>query len=605
MTTERRIGVYVCHDADGARPGSDPDALLAYAASLPGVRLARAMGAPIAAGELARQIKQERLDTLVIVGESPGFFKDAFARALRQAGGDPERVRLAPFGEHDGAAGQAALESARAALACAVHGVPLALAAEPPPAGATPATLVIGAGIAGIQASLEIADAGYRVHLVERRATIGGHMAMFDKTFPTLDCAACILTPKMVAVGKHPNIDLMVLSEVQHVSGGPGAYRVRVLRRATRVDATACIACNECARFCPVTVPSEFDVGIASRKAIYISFPQAVPNAYAIDPDACTWVQSGGKKCGACAKKCSKEAVHLDARDEVVELEVGNIIVATGYRTFDARRLERYGYGRYPDVLSALEFERLSNASGPTAGKIVRRSRRLNKRTKAEEWVFDPEGVKPRSVAIIHCVGSRDLNHNRYCSRVCCMYSLKFAHLVREKLPEAECHEYYIDVRAYGKGYEEFLERVREEGVHLVRGRSTEVVERDGRMVVRGEDLLAGRLVEKPVDMVLLSVGLQASDGTEELAGILGVGRVADGWFEELDPDTEPSSTAKGGIFVAGACQGPKDIPDTVTQASGAAARALRSILSGRTQRSRSDVTLQDLERSAAALSRD
>jgi heterodisulfide reductase subunit A2 len=603
MIAPERIGVYLCRRADGPRDALDLQALASFAAQLPGVRLARVVSAPgdLDPSPLAEQLSLERLDAVVVAGESPGFFKGAFARALAQAGGDPERIRLASFREH-GAVGDGALERAKAVVACAVHGVPFGLAAEPPRSEVNPATLVIGAGIAGIQASLEIADAGHPVHLVERGATIGGHMAMFDKTFPTLDCAACILTPKMVAVGKHPRIDLMILSEVLEVSGAPGAYRVKVLRHATRVDASACVACNDCTQFCPVTVPNEFDVGIATRKAIYIPFPQAVPNAYVVDPVACTWVQSGGKKCGACAKKCSKEAVHLDARDEVVELEVGNIIVATGYQPFDARRIPRYGYARHPNVLTALEFERLSNASGPTGGKIVLKTKKLDKRTKTERWTFEADGPAPRSVAVIHCVGSRDRNHNAWCSRVCCMYSLKFAHLVREKLPSARCSEYYIDLRAYGKGYEEFLERVEEEDVHVVRGRSAEVVERDGQLYVRGEDVRAGRLIENPVDMVLLAVGLQPSDATAELAGKLGIRRDADGWLEELSSTMDPNSTERGGIFVAGVCQGPKDIPDTVAQASAAAGRVLRTILSGAIPRGRSELALAEIDVRARAL---
>ncbi len=607
MSQERRIGVYLCARGEWAGGPPDLEAIGAYARRLPGVRSARVVPAkePLDPDALAVELRQERLDEIVVAGESPGFFKPAFARALAQAGGDPGSVRLASFREHgvtDGAATERALDRAKAVVACAVRGVPFGLAAEPPTAPVTADTLVIGAGVAGIQASLEIADAGHKVHLVERRPTIGGHMAMFDKTFPTLDCAACILTPKMVAVGKHPNIDLMVLSEVQQVSGGPGAYRVKVLKHATRVDASACVACNDCAQFCPVSVPSEWDQGIATRKAIYIPFPQAVPNAYVVDPEACTWVQSGGKKCGACLKKCAKEAVHLDAKDEVVELTVGNIVVATGYKPFDPEPMGRYGYRRYPNVLTALEFERLTNASGPTGGKIVLRTKKQNKKTKADEWVFDAEGPKPRAVAIIHCVGSRDRNHNAYCSRVCCMYSLKFAHLVKEKLPGSEVHEYFIDVRAYGKGYEEFLERIGEEGVHLVRGRSAEVVERAGQLLVRGEDVVADRLVETPVDMVLLAVGLQPSKGADGIAEMLGIGRVRDGWFAESNYNTDPSATERGGVFVAGVCQGPKDIPDTVAQASGVAGRVLRTILSGTTPCSRSEVGLDEIERRAAAL---
>jgi heterodisulfide reductase subunit A2 len=607
MCARRRIGVYLCRADESARTLEELNAVASYAIQLPGVGAVRVVAAmkALTPDVVAQQLREERLTEVVVAGDSPGFLKGAFARALADAGRDPAQLRLASFREHgaaDGPGSPLALERAKAVVACAVHDVPFALAAEPRTTKVNPATLVIGAGVAGIQASLEIAEAGHKVHLLERRATIGGHMAMFDKTFPTLDCAACILTPKMVAVGKHPNIDLMILSEVQEVSGGPGAYRVKVLRRATRVDASACVACNDCAQFCPVTVPSEWDQGIATRKAIYIPFPQAVPNAYLVDPEACTWVQSAGKKCGACVRKCSKEAVHLDAKDEEIELEVGSIVVATGYRTFDPRRIGRYGYGTSPNVLTALEFERLTNASGPTGGKIVLRTKKLNKRTKVEEWVFEPDGPKPASVAIIHCVGSRDRNHNPYCSRVCCMYSLKFAHLVKEKLHEAECHEYYIDMRAYGKGYEEFFERVREEGVHVVRGRSAEVVERDGRLLVRGEDVLAGELVENPVDMVVLAVGLQPSDGTEALAAMLGVERSQHGWFGEASYNGDPSATERGGIFVAGVCQGPKDIPDTVAQASAAAAKVLRGIVSGKMARSRRELRLEDVEAAARAL---
>ena len=438
---------------------------------------------------------------------------------------------------------------------------------------------MIGGGIAGIQAALEIAESGNKVYLVERTGTVGGRMAMFDKTFPTLDCAACILTPKMVAVGQSKNIEILVLSEVQEVTGSVGDFKVKVFKKAAYVDASACVACGDCAQFCPMTASSEFDMGIANRKGIFIPFPQAVPNTYMINPETCNWHQSGGKKCGVCVKKCSKGAIHLDAKDEVLELKVGNIIVATGYDTLDPKRVDRYGYGKYPNILTSLEFERLTNASGPTGGKIAMKVQRTNKKTKAEEWVFEPDGPKPKAVAIIHCVGSRDQNYNKYCSRVCCMYSLKFAHLVREKVPDAKCYEFYIDMRAFGKGYEEFHERIREEGVHLLRGRSNSIVERDGQMYVHGEDIASNRLIDVPVDMVVLSVGLQPSKGADELAGKLNIPRDNDGWFRELNYNAEPNSTGRDGIYLAGVCQGPKDIPDTVAQASAAAAYVLGSIV--------------------------
>ncbi len=601
MSSESRIGVYLCYPAATAQGPLDLQAAAKYAAGLPGVVAVQVM--PVARRldpeALAAEIRQAGLTAVVVAGESPGFYKPAFARALCEAGGDAEQVRLASFREN---ATGGSLDRAKAVIACAVYGVPFTVAAEPQSTPVNPETLVIGGGIAGIQAALEIAEAGFKVYLLERTGTIGGHMAMFDKTFPTLDCAACILTPKMVAVGQHPNIELLMLSEVTGVAGRPGAYEVKVVKHASRVDASTCVACGDCAQWCPISVASEFDVGIATRKAIYIPFPQAVPNTYMVDPAACTWVQSGGKKCGVCVKKCSKDAVHLDAKDEEVELKVGNIVVATGYDVLDVSRLERYGYGTYPNVLAALEFERLSNASGPTGGKIVQKTKKLNKRTKQEEWVFASDGPKPKAVAIIHCVGSRDRNHNPFCSRVCCMYSLKFAHLVKEKLPDADVYEYYIDMRAFGKGYEDFFERIKEEGVSVVRGRSAKVVEREGQMYVRSEEIVSGHLTERPVDMVLLAAGLIPADGTTELAKMLRISQVSDGWFDELNYNSEPNMTEQGGVFVAGVCQGPKDIPDTVAQASAAAAKVLRAIVSGKGQQGRADVSLVEIEKNARAL---
>ncbi len=311
------------------------------------------------------------------------------------AGGDPREVRLASFRAFGASRGMGTAR-AKGVLACAVLGVPYPLAAVPDTTAVHPATLIVGGGVAGIQAALEIADAGKQVYLVERTGTIGGHMAMFDKTFPTLDCAACILTPKMVAVGQHEFIDLMTYAEVEDVSGSPGDYKVKVRKKARRVDVDACVACHACMEVCPVRVPSEFDNGIAERKAVYMPFPQAVPNAYLIDEQSCTYVQSDGAKCGVCAKKCPKECIDLDQADETVELQVGNIVLATGYDIYDATKIERYGYGTYPNVLTALEFERLTNASGPTGGKIVCKTKRFNKRKKADEWVFDAdEGKRP------------------------------------------------------------------------------------------------------------------------------------------------------------------------------------------------------------------
>jgi len=599
MVKESRTGVYICQAGTAAADSVDLQAVAKYAEKLPGVVLVNVIGNnpnldPVSLGE---QIRKERLDRIIVVADFFGYYKPAFVRGLALAGGDPENVVLASF-VGNGAGAQGSTERAKAVVNCAVHGVPFGLAATPKDKTVHPDTLVIGGGVGGIQVSLEIAGAGKKVYLVEKFGTIGGKMAMFDKTFPTLDCAACILTPKMVSVGQDKNITLWTYSEVEGVSGSPGNYKVTVRKHARRVDEVACVACNACAEICPTVVPSEFDAGISTRKAIYIPFPQAVPNSFLVDEKSCLWVTSGGKKCGACVKKCAKEAIHLDAQDEVVEITVGNIIVATGYQVFDASRIERYGYGRLPNVITALEYERLTNASGPTGGNIVMKALKHNKRKKVDEWVFAPENPKPKNVAIIHCIGSRDHNYNKYCSRVCCMYSLKFAHLVREKLPDANCYEFYIDMRAYGKNYEEFLERIHEEGVHLVRGRTAKIEEGDGQIRLKGEDILSDKVLDFPVDLVILSVGLEPVADSGKLAGLLGIARDEDGWYAEKDYNADPTGTERGGIYVAGVCQGPKDIPDTVAQASEVAARVLKSIISGHIEDSRNALSLADIEAS-------
>jgi heterodisulfide reductase subunit A len=596
-----RVGVYLGQVLDSR--GIDLDAVAAYAWNLPHVELVRVLGFRPALDwhALRDEIRAARLDRVVLAGDSPGYFKPAFTTAMAGAAADPAEVRLASFREH-GAAVHERTARAKGVVACAVHGVPFPLVAVPETRAVNPATLVVGAGIAGIQAALEIADAGKPVYLVERSPTIGGHMAQFDKTFPTLDCAACILTPKMVAVGDHECIRLWTNAEVSHVTGRPGEYHVTVHQRARRVDVDACVACNACSDVCPIAVWSDFDCSLTHRKAIYIPFPQAVPNAYMVDPEACTWVTSGGTKCGACLKKCPKECIHLDEQDCDVDLDVGSIVLATGYDLFDARRVERYGYGRMPNVLTSLEFERMTNASGPTGGRIVLKTKKRNKRTKVDEWVIEPSGPAPTSVAIIHCVGSRDAKYNPYCSRVCCMYSLKFAHLVHEKLPDAACHEFYIDMRAFGKGYEEFMERIKAEGTRVVRGRTAQVVAQDGRLLVRGEDILQDQLVEIPVDMVILAVGVVPSAGTIDLARLLGVPLDADGWFSELNYNGDPTRTERGGVYVAGMCQAPKDIPDTVAQASAVAAGVLHGIASGHGSVDVSALSLSEIEARALDL---
>ncbi|MBN1199333.1 MAG: CoB--CoM heterodisulfide reductase iron-sulfur subunit A family protein [Bacteroidales bacterium] len=593
-----RIGVYLCQV--DVEKNLNLDAIAKYSSNLPGVEVVRSLGVKpkLKPLELCKELKKDRIQRVIIAGDMPGYYKPVFTKALAMAGYNPHEVRLASFREH-GAMTHDSNDRAKAIVACATLGVPFALAAVPKETPVNHATLIIGGGIAGIQAALEIADAGKQVYLVERTGTIGGHMAMFDKTFPTLDCAACILTPRMVSVSQHDMINLMTRSEIDSVTGIPGAYRVKIRKRARYVDIEACVACDICSGVCPVKVPSEFDAGLSMRKAIFIPFPQAVPNAYLIDPESCTYIQSNGEKCGVCAKKCPKECIDLHEQDAFIEVDVGNIILATGYDVLDAKKLEQYGYGIFPNVLTALEFERMTNASGSTGGKIVTKTKVQNKKTKEDEWVLLPDGTPPKSVAIIHCVGSRNKKYNAYCSRVCCMYSLKFAHLVREKVPDVVCYEFYIDMRAFGKGYEEFAERIKSEGTFVVRGRSATVEMRGDQMIVNGEDIIHDKVLEFPVDMVVLAVGLIPAQGTHELSNILGLTRDADGWFSELDYNGNPTDTERGGIFVAGMCQAPKDIPDTVAQASAVAAGVLRTITSGKGIGHLSSLTLSEIEQRA------
>ena len=367
----------------------------------------------------------------------------------------------------------------------------------------------------------------------------------------------------MVSVGQHENIEILSHSEVEEVGGHVGNFSVKVRKRARLVNEDLCTGCGLCQEKCPAKkIPSEFDDGLGTRTAIYMPFAQAIPRVPVIDRDNCRYFQSG--KCGVCAKLCPRGAVDFEQEDQIVELQVGTILVTTGFDLFDCSRISQYGYGRWENVLSSLQLERLVDASGPTRGRIVTK-----------------DGQEPKGVAIVHCVGSRDKNYNRHCSRICCMYSLKLAHLVKDGT-DAEVYEFYIDMRTGGKGYEEFYERLQEEGVIFVRGRPAEVVPHEGRLLVKAEDANLGRLVQIPVDMVVLSAGLEPRRDAADVAHVFGLSRSADGFFLEKHPKLGPVETASNGVFIAGACQSPKDIPDTVAQAGAAAAGAMAMMDKGR-----------------------
>lgn len=571
-----RVGVYVCHCGSNIAGMVDVEEVARWAgANLKDVVVARDykfMCSSLGQAMIEEDIKKEGLTRVVVAACSPHLHEKTFRRACENAGLNPYLCQMTNIREHVSWVSRdraKATEKAKALVAAAVERVKRQEPLEPFFVKVNPATLVIGGGIAGLQATLELADAGYPVYLVERSPSIGGHMAQFDKTFPTLDCSACILTPKMSEVGQHPNVTLLTYSEVEEVSGSVGHFKVKVRKKARYVEEDKCTGCGICVEKCPRKVVDEdFEAGLGYRKAIYTPFPQAVPRIPVIDVHSCIYFER--QKCRACEKLCPTGAIKFDQQDEVLELEVGNIIVATGWKMFDCRRIPQYGYGRLANVFTALEFERMCNAAGPTGGKIVLRDGK----------------TEPQSVAIIHCVGSRDSNHNEYCSGICCMAALKFGHLVLEKT-KAEVYSFYIDMRTNQKGYEEFYHRLLEEGMHFVRGKVAEVTdaarrpEEAGKLIIQVEDTLMGKQRRIPVDMVILMGALEPQADAKELGLKLGISCSMAGWYTERHPKLDPVATMTDGIFVAGACQGPKDIPASVAQGAAAAARVMAMITKG------------------------
>jgi heterodisulfide reductase subunit A len=420
--------------------------------------------------------------------------------------------------------------------------------------------LIIGAGIAGMQAALDIAGAGYEVLLVERLPSIGGRMAQLSETFPTLDCAQCILTPRTVEVGHHENIRLHTYSEVESIEGEMGDFCVRIRRRAAYVDWETCTGCGFCQEKCPVSVDSDFERGVGQRKAVYTLSPQAVPNKPVIDREHCHYLRQG--KCGICKKLCPIDAVDYEQADEIIEERVGAIILAPGYDVYGLDRMSEYGEGRVPDVVDALTFERLLSSSGPTAGQVRRPS----------------DEKTPREVVFIQCAGSRDPEkHLPYCSKICCMYTAKQAILYRHRVHDGQAYVFYIDIRSAGKGYDEFTERaMEEERVVYLRGKVSRVFREAEKVVVWGADTLSGRQIQIDADLVVVAPALLPSSEARRLAEMLELPVDEHGWLLALDANTHPTETIRPGIFLAGAAAGPMDIPETVSHASGAAAQVLK-----------------------------
>lgn len=560
----KKIGVYICHCGTNIASTVDCEALVRFSETLPAVRIAREyryLCSDPGQDLIKKDIREKGLDRIVIAACSPRMHEATFRNLLASEGINPYLLNMANIREQCSWVHQdrlQATEKARQILRASVARVLAQEALRPRKFGIKSSVLIVGAGIAGIQSALTVAAGGIRVVLVEHAPFIGGHMAQLDKTFPTLDCSSCIFTPRTVEVVRNRQIELLVHSEVTEVTGFVGNFKVKIKKHPTFVDANKCTGCGECVEACVMKkgVPSEFEEGMARRKAIYIPFPQAVPLKAIVDREHCLFLSKG--KCKqACVEACKAEAIRFEQREEEIEKEVGAIILATGYDPFDPRLLPQYGYGVHENVITGLQFERLSSPSGPTGGEI-----RLK------------DGTIPKAIAFLHCIGSRDENANLYCSRICCMASMKQAHLAKEKTG-AEVYEFYIDINAFGKGYQEFYKRVREEGIYFIRGKGSEIFKRDGRLVVAAEDTLLGTPLEISVDLVVLGTGLTPRRDAERVAQVFGIGRSADGFFLEAHPKLRPVATQVEGIFLAGCCQGPKDIPDTVAQASAAAAEVL------------------------------
>jgi len=575
MSEEVRIGVYICHCGSNIAGTVDVAEVARWAGELPNVVVGRDykfMCSSLGQELIEKDIKEQNINRVVVASCSPHLHEPTFRNACSRAGVNPYLFEMANIREQVSwvTADKAdATRKAKALVAAAVNRVAYQQPLNSLFVPINSNVLVVGAGVTGIQAALEIADSGNHVYLVEREPSIGGHMAQFDKTFPTLDCSACILTPKMFNVGNHKNVTMLTWSEVEKVDGYIGNFTVTIRKKARFVNEELCTGCGVCQEKCPKKVIDDvFEAGIGYRKAVYTPFPQAVPKYPVIDKENCTFFLKG--TCKACQKFCPRDSIDFDQQDEIITVKVGNIILSTGWDLFDARQIPQYGYGSLPNVFTSLEFERMTNAAGPTSGKVYLR-----------------DGVTvPKSVAIIHCVGSRDRNYNNYCSAICCMQSLKFAHLVGEKTG-AEVFECYIDMRTPAKAYDEFYQRIMKEGVHFIRGKVAEITdaartpEEEGKTIVQVEDTLIGKQRRIPVDMVILSAGLEPRHDAKQVAIKFGISCSIDGWFIEKHPKLDPVATMTDGVFVAGACQGPKDIPASVAQGAAAAARVLSIIGQG------------------------
>ncbi len=564
----QKIGVFVCHCGTNIAATVDVQKVAQTLKNEPGVVFStdyQYMCSESGQDIIKNAIAEYKLTGVVICSCSPRMHEATFRRAAEKAGLNPYMVEIANIREQCSwihkemqTATEKAVILGRAAIAKVHLNAPLTAGESP----VTKRALVIGGGIAGIQTALDIADAGFNVDIVEKKPTIGGKMAQIDKTFPTLDCAACILTPKMVDCAQNDKINIYAYSEVEDISGFVGNFSVKIRKKARYVDETKCTGCGLCTEKCPQkNVPNEFNLGFDNRRAIYIPFAQAVPKKATIDPDYCTMLKTG--KCGVCSKLCTAGAIDYKQKDQIIEEKYGAIIVATGFEPIKVDKYDEFAYSQSKDVVTSLELERLMNAAGPTKGTLLRPS----------------DGTHPHTIVFVQCVGSRceDEKGKPYCSKVCCMYTAKHAMLIREKYPDTEVYVFYIDVRTPGKNFDEFYRRAVEQyGVHYIKGMVGKVMPRaDGKLEVRASDLLLGKQLHIDADMVVLAVAIEPDKTARPLATMLTASMDTNDFFTEAHPKLRPVESPTAGIFLSGMCQGPKDIPETVAQASAAAAKAI------------------------------
>lgn len=562
-----RIGIFVCWCGSNIAETVDVEKVSEVSSQIPGVVYSvnyKYMCSDPGQDMIKKAIVEYKLTGVVVASCSPRMHEVTFRRAASEAGLNPYMLEMANIREHCSwvhnnkeDATKKAIDLVRMMVEKVKRNQPLTNIKIP----VTKKALVIGGGVAGIQAALDIANGGIKTILLDKEPSIGGHMSMLDETFPTLDCSQCILTPKMVEASQNPNIEIVTYSEIEKVSGFVGNFKVSIKKKARYVNPNECTGCGICWSKCPVSVPSEFEQGLGKRKAIYVPFPQAVPNKPVIDVEHCTYFTSGGKRCKICQKVCPKQCINFEDKDEIIEEDIGAIIVATGYDIMPTSEFGEYGYGKYADVVTSLQFERMVCASGPTLGDLQRPS----------------DGKKPETVVFIQCVGSRDPAHYYpYCSKICCMYTAKQTILYRHKVPKGNAYVFYIDIRANGKNYEEFVRRaIEEEEAQYLRGRVSTVYKDGEDLVVEGADTLTNSQVKIKADLVVLATAMVPPKGIKELAQKLGIGYDQYGFLTEAHPKLRPVETSTAGIYLAGACVSPRDIPDSVSGGSGAAAKVL------------------------------